>query len=45
MLKHYEKANEICKADGVEIYNAGIGGRLEIFPRIPFVDAIDECKR
>ena len=45
MLKHYEKANEICKADGVEIYNAGIGGRLEIFPRISFVDAIDECKR
>lgn len=44
MIAHYEKAYEICQANGIEVFNAGIGGMLEVFPRIPFSDAIDECR-
>ena len=44
MLEHYEKAYEICKANGIEVYNAGFGGMLEVFPRVSFAHAVEVCK-
>ena len=44
MIQHYQKAYEICLANDIEIYNAGYGGKLEVFPRIRFEDASKLCK-
>lgn len=44
MIKHYEKAREVCASIGVEVYNAGIGGALEVFPRIDFEDALANAR-
>lgn len=44
MLEHYEKAYEICKANGIEVYNAGFGGMLEVFPRVSFAHAVEVCR-
>ncbi len=43
MISHYEKAKAICEENGIEIFNAGIGGKLEVFPRISFDEAISAC--
>ena len=44
MLEHYEKAYEICKANGIEVFNAGFGGMLEVFPRVSFAHAVEVCR-
>ena len=44
MLEHYEKAYEICKANGIEVHNAGFGGMLEVFPRVSFAHAVEACR-
>ena len=36
MTMHYELVNDFCKNIGIEIYNAGIGGALEVFPRVDY---------
>ena len=43
MIRHYEKVKGVCEDNGIQVYNAGIGGRLEVFARIHFMDAIDIC--
>ena len=44
MIQHYEKAYDICQANGIEVFNAGVGGMLEVFPRVSFREAIEECR-
>jgi hypothetical protein len=36
MERAYLKAKEVFEADGRKIYNAGIGGKLEIFDRVDY---------
>jgi hypothetical protein len=36
MISHYEKAKTICDSIGVKVYNATIGGKLEVFPRVNY---------
>lgn len=36
MIFHYEQTKIFCDGIGVNIYNATVGGRLEIFPRVSF---------
>ena len=43
MMKHYEKVKAICEGNGIEVFNAGIGGKLEGFPRISYEEAISAC--
>lgn len=43
MIRHYEKVKEICENSGIEVFNAGVGGKLEVFPRIPYDEAISAC--
>lgn len=43
MIRHYQKAKEICDENGIEVFNAGIGGKLDVFPRIPFQAALEAC--
>jgi hypothetical protein len=36
MIDNYVQAKKVCDALGVEVYNATIGGKLEVFPRVKF---------
>lgn len=36
MIFHYEQARQVCEFLGVKVYNATIGGNLEVFPRVDF---------
>lgn len=36
MEKAYRKANKNFKADGRKVYNATVGGHLEVFPRVDY---------
>ncbi len=36
MVTHYEVAKTVCGSLGVEVYNATIGGNLEVFPRVAY---------
>ena len=45
MNEHYEKSFSICKKMGIEVFNAGIGGELEVFPRISYEEAISICEK
>jgi hypothetical protein len=36
MILHYDLSNQVCKRAGVKVYNATLGGRLEIFERVDF---------
>ena len=38
MIRHYHYAKEALDAIGVKVYNATVGGRLEVFPRRQFED-------
>lgn len=40
MVLHYEHARAACDALGVEVYNATLGGELEVFPRINYRDLV-----
>ena len=42
MFKHYEEANIVCKSIGINIYNATIGGKLEVFPRVNYLDLFNK---
>ena len=33
---HYEQAKRVCDSMGVEVYNATVGGKLEVFPRVDY---------
>ena len=36
MLKHYESVKKMCDNRKIKIYNATVGGNLEIFPRVDY---------
>ena len=36
MIAHYEQVKIACDALGVNIYNATVGGNLEVFPRVDY---------
>lgn len=38
MLFHYEQARRVCDSLGVNIYNATVGGNLEVFPRVDYTE-------
>ena len=44
MLMHYRLSKQKCDEWGIEIYNAGEGGALDVFPRVRLLDAISEWK-
>ncbi len=46
-MQKYKEAKFFCDSYGVKVYNATIGGKLEIFPRVDFrsifnIDAVEE---
>lgn len=36
MIWQYTQAKEVCDAAGVTVYNATVGGQLEVFPRVDY---------
>jgi hypothetical protein len=36
MIENYEVAKRVCDRMGVEVYNATVGGQLEVFPRVDY---------
>lgn len=38
MIYHYQQAKQICDSLGVLVYNATVGGMLEVFPRVDYLD-------
>lgn len=42
MIKHYEYAKNMCDYLGVQVYNATVGGKLEVFPRINYFDLVSK---
>jgi hypothetical protein len=36
MLFGYEMVRRVCDALGVQVYNATVGGKLEVFPRVDY---------
>jgi len=38
MIFHYEQVKSICDKHGINIMNATIGGNLEVFPRVNYID-------
>lgn len=36
MIQHYEHAKRVCDSLGVHVYNATMGGSLEVFPRADY---------
>ncbi|MGB3492755.1 MAG: FkbM family methyltransferase [Elainellaceae cyanobacterium] len=42
MMEAYEEAHRVCQANGVTVYNATIGGKLEAFPRVDYDSLFSE---
>lgn len=38
MIFHYQQSKLFCDAVGVKVYNATVGGKLEVFPRINYLE-------
>lgn len=38
MIFHYQQTKSYCDSIGVKIYNATVGGKLEVFPRLDYHD-------
>ena len=38
MIFHYQQARRVCESLGVSVYNATVGGKLEVFPRVDYTD-------
>ena len=36
MLLHYEQSRRVCDSLGVQVLNATVGGKLEVFPRVDY---------
>ena len=45
MLYGYRCAKEICDVEGVRVFNATVGGQLEIFPRVRFETLFEAQRR
>lgn len=41
MIYGYERTKEVCDAAGVQVFNATVGGMLEVFPRVSFASLFD----
>ena len=42
MLFHYEQAKRACDELHVQVYNATVGGKLEVFPRVRYEDVLNQ---
>ncbi len=42
MFFHYRQACEVCRNHGIEVYNATVGGMLEVFPRVDYRQVFPE---
>ena len=40
-IEKFNDAKKFCDLNGVKVYNATIGGKLEVFPRVDFRDLFD----
>lgn len=40
MIAHYKLVKEVCDPLGVRIYNATVGGELEVFPRVDYREVL-----
>jgi len=38
MFFHHRQARRVCESLGVSVYNATVGGKLEVFPRVDYRD-------
>ena len=38
MIFHNEQARQVCEEMGVRVYNATVGGKLEVYPRVDYQD-------
>ncbi|MBI9044556.1 MAG: DUF115 domain-containing protein [Anaerolineaceae bacterium] len=41
MIHNYEQVKAVCDEIGVEVFNATVGGNLEVFPRVNYLDLFD----
>jgi hypothetical protein len=44
MIAHYEQVKIACDASNIKIYNATVGGNLEVFPRVDYLDILKKGK-
>jgi hypothetical protein len=40
MIFNYEQAKRVCDSLGVRVYNATVGGKLEVFPRVNYTEVL-----
>jgi hypothetical protein len=40
MIEHYQQSKEACDQLGVQVFNATVGGNLEVFPRVNYLDIV-----
>lgn len=40
MLAHYRLTQDVCMPRGIRIYNATVGGQLEVFPRVDYREVL-----
>ena len=45
MIEGYRLAKMVCDNLGVRVLNATVGGKLEVFPRIDYRQALEELRR
>ena len=38
MIFHYEQAKKVCDEQGIRVLNATVGGNLEVFPRVNYLE-------
>jgi hypothetical protein len=38
MISHYQDSLELCNSVNVSVYNATVGGQLEVFPRVNYLE-------
>ncbi|WP_419663665.1 conserved uncharacterized protein, DUF115 [Desulfosarcina variabilis str. Montpellier] len=44
IISSYKTVGSYCSANGIEVYNAGVGGKLEVFKRVQFSSLFMERK-
>lgn len=40
MIEHYRYSRDACDRLGVQVFNATVGGNLEVFPRVNYLDIV-----
>jgi len=43
MIRHYNLAKEVLDSAGVAVYNATVGGSLDVFPRVDYREILKKC--